>query len=178
MVNRFVNSPAPNASKMRPKMLGIKLSFVGSGFDFFAVPTLFNVKKFCLITLQKSDLRKRNGVQEAAGSTPVTPTKLKQSSQCGGCFFRSGDRDQRPLANSNPPLGVPNAKRRHAAGSTPVTRAKKQSSQCGGCFFRSGDRDQRPLANSNSPLGVPNAKRRHAAGSTPVTRTNNYLKKY
>ncbi len=120
-LNRFVNSPAPNASKMRPKMLGIKLSFVGSGFDFFAVPTLFNVKKFCLITLQKSKPRKRNGVQEAAGSTPVTRAK-KQSSQCGGCFFRSGDRDQRPLANSNSPLGVPNAKRRHAAGSTPVTR--------------------------------------------------------
>ena len=120
-MNRFVNSPAPNASKMRPKMLGIKLSFVGSGFDFFAVPTLFNVKKFCLITLQKSKPRKRNGVQEAAGSTPVTRAK-KQSSQCGGCFFRSGDRDQRPLANSNSPLGVPNAKRRHAAGSTPVTR--------------------------------------------------------
>jgi hypothetical protein len=38
------------------------------------VPTLFNVKKFCLITLQKSDLRKRNEVQEAAGSTPVTRT--------------------------------------------------------------------------------------------------------
>lgn len=75
LVNRFVNSPAPNASKMRPKMLGIKLSFVGSGFDFFAVPTLFNVKKFCLITLQKSKPRKRNGVQEAAGSTPVTRTK-------------------------------------------------------------------------------------------------------
>ena len=75
MVNRFVNSPAPNASKMRPKMLGIKLSFVGSGFDFFAVPTLFNVKKFCLITLQKSKPRKRNGVQEAAGSTPVTRAK-------------------------------------------------------------------------------------------------------
>ena len=74
LVNRFVNSPAPNASKMRPKMLGIKLSFVGSGFDFFAVPTLFNVKKFCLITLQKSKPRKRNGVQEAAGSTPVTRT--------------------------------------------------------------------------------------------------------
>ena len=108
---------------MRPKMLGIKLSFVGSGFDFFAVPTLFNVKKFCLITLQKSKPRKRNGVQEAAGSTPVTRAK-KQSSQCGGCFFRSGDRDQRPLANSNSPLGVPNAKRRHAAGSTPVTRTK------------------------------------------------------
>ena len=75
LVNRFVNSPAPNASKMRPKMLGIKLSFVSSGFDFFAVPTLFNVKKFCLITLQKSKPRKRNGVQEAAGSTPVTRTK-------------------------------------------------------------------------------------------------------
>ena len=59
---------------MRPKMRDIKLSFSGSGFDFFTVPTLFNVKKFCLITLQKSDLRKRNGVQEAAGSTPVTPT--------------------------------------------------------------------------------------------------------
>ena len=73
-LNRFVNSPAPNVSKMRPKMRDIKLSFSGSGFDFFAVPTLFNVKKFCLITLQKSDLRKRNGVQEAAGSTPVTPT--------------------------------------------------------------------------------------------------------
>lgn len=86
LVNRFVNSPAPNASKMRPKMLGIKLSFVGSGFDFFAVPTLFNVKKFCLITLQKSKPRKRNGVQEAAGSTPVTRAK-KQSSQCDGCFF-------------------------------------------------------------------------------------------
>ena len=120
-LNRFVNSPAPNVSKMRPKMRDIKLSFSGSGFDFFAVPTLFNVKKFCLITLQKSDLRKRNGVQEAAGSTPVTRAK-KQSSQCDGCFFRSGDRDQRPLANSNSPLGVPNAKRRHAAGSTPVTR--------------------------------------------------------
>lgn len=93
---------------------------------FFAVPTLFNVKKFCLITLQKSDLRKRNGVQEAAGSTPVTRAK-KQSSQCDGCFFRSGDRDQRPLANSNPPLGVPNAKRRHAAGSTPVTPTNENS---------------------------------------------------
>ena len=33
LVNRFVNSPAPNASKMRPKMLGIKLSFVGSGLQ-------------------------------------------------------------------------------------------------------------------------------------------------
>lgn len=33
-LNRFVNSPAPNASKMRPKMLDIKLSFAGSGFDF------------------------------------------------------------------------------------------------------------------------------------------------
>lgn len=88
LVNRFVNSPAPNASKMRPKMLGIKLSFVGSGFDFFAVPTLFNVKKFCLITLQKSKPRKRNGVQEAAGSTPVTRAK-KQSSQCDGCFCLS-----------------------------------------------------------------------------------------
>ncbi len=64
---------------MRPKMLDIKLSFVGIGFDFFAVPTLFNVKKFCLITLQKSDLRKRNGVQEAAGSNPVTRTKIEYS---------------------------------------------------------------------------------------------------
>ena len=36
LVNRFVNSPAPNASKMRPKMLDIKLSFAGSGFDFFS----------------------------------------------------------------------------------------------------------------------------------------------
>ena len=71
LISFMFNSPAPNASKMRPKMLGIKLSFVGSGFDFFAVPTLFNVKKFCLITLQKSKPRKRNGVQEAAGSTPV-----------------------------------------------------------------------------------------------------------
>ena len=85
-LNRFVNSPAPNVSKMRPKMRDIKLSFSGSGFDFFAVPTLFNVKKFCLITLQKSKPRKRNGVQEAAGSTPVTRAK-KQSSQCDGCFF-------------------------------------------------------------------------------------------
>ena len=42
-------------------------------------------------------------------------------------FFRLGDRDQRPLANSNPPLGVPNAKRRHAAGSTPVTRTNMNS---------------------------------------------------
>ena len=53
--------------------------------------------------------------------------QYEQSSQCGGCFFRSGDRDQRPLANSNPPLGVPNAKRRHAAGSTPVTRTNMNS---------------------------------------------------
>ena len=73
-LNRFVNSPAPNASKMRPKMRDIKLSFSGSGFDFFAVPTLFNVKKFCLITLQKSDLRKRNGIQEVSGSIPLIST--------------------------------------------------------------------------------------------------------
>ena len=86
LVNRFVNSPAPNASKMRPKMLGIKLSFVGSGFDFFAVPTLFNVKKFCLITLQKSDLRKRNGVQEAAGSTPVTRTNMNSRHSVAAVF--------------------------------------------------------------------------------------------
>ena len=33
-LNRFVNSPAWNASKMRPKMRDIKLSFAGSGFDF------------------------------------------------------------------------------------------------------------------------------------------------
>ena len=60
-------------------MLDIKLSFAGSGFYFFAVPTLFNVKKFRLITLQKSDRRKRNGVQEAAGSTPVTRTTSEQA---------------------------------------------------------------------------------------------------
>lgn len=86
LVNRFVNSPAPNASKMRPKMLGIKLSFVGSGFDFFAVPTLFNVKKFCLITLQKSKPRKRNGVQEAAGSTPVTRTNMNSRHSVAAVF--------------------------------------------------------------------------------------------
>ena len=107
-------------------MLDIKLSFAGSGFDFFAVSTLFNVKKFCLITLQKSDLRKRNGVQEAAGSTPVTRTNENSHHSVAAVFY-SGDRDQRPLANSNPPLGVPNAKRRHAAGSTPVTPTNMNS---------------------------------------------------
>ena len=55
-------------------MLDIKLSFAGSGFYFFAVPTLFNVKKFRLITLQKSDRRKRNGVQEVSGSIPLIST--------------------------------------------------------------------------------------------------------
>jgi hypothetical protein len=59
---------------MRPKMLDIKLSFAGSGFYFFAVPTLFDVKEFCLITLQKSDLRKRNGIQEVSGSIPLIST--------------------------------------------------------------------------------------------------------
>ena len=59
---------------MRPKMLDIKLSFAGSGFDFLAVPTLFDVKEFCLITLQKSDLRKRNGIQEVSGSIPLIST--------------------------------------------------------------------------------------------------------
>ena len=99
LVNRFVNSPAPNASKMRPKMLGIKLSFVGSGFDFFAVPTLFNVKKFCLITLQKSDLRKRNGVQEAAGSTPVTPTNENSHHRVVTVFLCLQRLNRWPLAN-------------------------------------------------------------------------------
>ena len=141
LVNRFVNSPAPNASKMRPKMLGIKRSFVGSGFDFFAVPTLFNVKKFCLITLQKSKPRKRNGVQEAAGSTPVTRAK-KQSSQCGGCFFRSGDRDQRPLANSNPPLGMPLVQLQSLGPNKTVVTVWR-------LFFRLGEKE--PAANSNLP---------------------------
>ena len=50
-------------------------------------------------------------------------------------FFRLGDRDQRPLANSNPPLGVPNAKRRHAAGSTPVTRTNMNSRHSGAAVF-------------------------------------------
>ena len=50
------------------------------------MPTLFNVKKFCLITLQKSKPRKRNGVQEAAGSTPVTRTNMNSRHSVAAVF--------------------------------------------------------------------------------------------